>query len=101
MTHTEQGAPPRGTRKEDAPRPARQDIAVVGLACRVPGADTPDELWRLLAEGRRPDGRAPEGRFAAAEAPAEVRTRIEQGSYHPDAGRFDARLFRMSDREAA
>ncbi|MEU9608279.1 beta-ketoacyl synthase N-terminal-like domain-containing protein [Streptomyces sp. NPDC048057] len=101
MTHPEQGAPPRGTREEDAPRRARQDIAVVGLACRVPGAESPDELWHLLAEGRRPDGRAPEGRFATAEVPADVRTRVGQGSYHPDAGRFDARLFRMSDREAA
>ncbi|MGW5069517.1 type I polyketide synthase [Streptomyces cyaneofuscatus] len=30
-----------------------------------------------------------------------MRTRVAQGSYHPDAGRFDARLFGMSDREAA
>ncbi|MET9092453.1 beta-ketoacyl synthase N-terminal-like domain-containing protein [Streptomyces cyaneofuscatus] len=101
MTHPEQGAPPRGPREEAAPRRGGQDIAVVGLACRVPGADTPDELWRLLAEGRRADGRAPEGRFAASEVPADVRTRVAQGSYHPDAGRFDARLFGMSDREAA
>ncbi|MGV9315791.1 type I polyketide synthase [Streptomyces sp. NPDC003691] len=101
MTHPEQGAPSRGTRDEDTPQRARQDIAVVGLACRVPGADTPDELWRLLAEGRRPEGRAPEGRFAAADVPAGVRAQVGQGSYHQDAGRFDARLFGMSDREAA
>ncbi|WP_181009456.1 type I polyketide synthase [Streptomyces sp. SM11] len=91
----------RDPRAEDAPQRARQDIAVVGLACRVPGADTPDELWHLLTEGRRANGRAPDGRFAAAEVPVEFRTRIGQGSYHPAAGCFDARLFRMSDREAA
>ncbi|MFE3471887.1 type I polyketide synthase [Streptomyces bacillaris] len=91
MTHTEQATSPQG----------RQDIAVVGLSCRVPGADTPDELWRLLAEGHRPDGRAPEGRFSTAEVPADVRARVAQGSYHPDAGRFDARLFHLSDRESA
>jgi acyl transferase domain-containing protein/NAD(P)-dependent dehydrogenase (short-subunit alcohol dehydrogenase family)/acyl carrier protein/ubiquinone/menaquinone biosynthesis C-methylase UbiE len=41
---------PGGTGKRPAPRPL--DIAVVGLACRFPGADTPDEYWKLLAEGR-------------------------------------------------
>ncbi len=28
------------------------DIAVVGMACRFPGAEDLDEYWRLLAEGR-------------------------------------------------
>jgi acyl transferase domain-containing protein/acyl carrier protein len=28
------------------------DIAVIGLSCRFPGAETPDGYWRLLSEGR-------------------------------------------------
>jgi acyl transferase domain-containing protein len=28
-----------------------RDIAVVGLACRVPGADGPDGFWQLLISG--------------------------------------------------
>ena len=27
-------------------------IAIVGMACRVPGADTPDAFWEMLREGR-------------------------------------------------
>jgi len=26
-------------------------IAIIGMACRFPGADTPDALWHLLAAG--------------------------------------------------
>lgn len=31
---------------------ADQPIAVIGLACRVPGADSPAQLWQLLLAGR-------------------------------------------------
>lgn len=34
-------------------RPVRDDdVALVGAACRVPGADTADEFWQLLTDGR-------------------------------------------------
>lgn len=26
-------------------------VAIVGLGCRLPGAETPAELWKLLCEG--------------------------------------------------
>ncbi|CAL9585335.1 hypothetical protein SUDANB176_05122 [Streptomyces sp. enrichment culture] len=28
------------------------DIAVIGMACRFPGADTPERFWEVLTEGR-------------------------------------------------
>jgi acyl transferase domain-containing protein len=30
----------------------RQDIAVVGLACRFPGSESIEEFWAFLCEGR-------------------------------------------------
>jgi acyl transferase domain-containing protein len=47
--------------------PAVQDenkkIAIIGMGCRFPGgANSPGELWRLLAEGRDAVGERPPGR---------------------------------------
>ncbi|WP_412538043.1 polyketide synthase [Longispora sp. K20-0274] len=51
---------------------SHEPIAIVGMGCRFPGASSPDELWRLLLDGRdavtatapagRPDGTAPDPR---------------------------------------
>ncbi len=38
--------------KRAAPEQPGLDIAVVGLSCRCAGADGPDELWRLVSQGR-------------------------------------------------
>ena len=34
------------------PRPPERAVAIVGAACRLPGAPDLDAWWRLLAEGR-------------------------------------------------
>jgi acyl transferase domain-containing protein len=33
---------------EEAVRPT--DVAIIGLACRFPGADNPRDFWRLIRE---------------------------------------------------
>src|SRR5580658_8176960 len=39
--------------KLDAAQHGREPIAVIGIGCRIPGgANSPDEFWRLLHEGR-------------------------------------------------
>lgn len=43
------------TAQEQKGKPVRtpqMDIAVIGMACRLPGADTPEAFWNLLKEGR-------------------------------------------------
>ncbi|WP_150246479.1 SDR family oxidoreductase, partial [Nocardiopsis quinghaiensis] len=71
--------------REDAPVP-RDDVAVVGFSLAVPGARTPDQLWRLLREGASAVGPAPADRWRGlADRPA--------GGFLEGIENFDARLF--------
>ncbi|MEZ5499020.1 MAG: beta-ketoacyl synthase N-terminal-like domain-containing protein [Steroidobacteraceae bacterium] len=45
------------------------DIAVVGMACRLPGAQTPSEFWELLAAGREASTRLGDDDLRAAGVP--------------------------------
>ncbi|GAB3205175.1 hypothetical protein GCM10027294_02480 [Marinactinospora endophytica] len=80
------------------------DIAVVGIACRFPGAHGPRQYWELISEGRlgigelTPDEvrRAGGGEERLAD-PALVRA----AGVLRDADRFDSAFFGYSGREAA
>ena len=58
-------------------------IAIVGRACLLPGASSPDELWRAVVEGRDLVSRVPSDRWGIAledvpfEAGADVPERVE------------------------
>ncbi|MFB6887816.1 SDR family NAD(P)-dependent oxidoreductase [Kitasatospora sp. NPDC056327] len=82
-----------------ASRPA--PIAVVGLAGRYPGADTPDAFWENLRAGRRSITEVPAERWSAAEHhdPA-GRSPHRWGGFLDGVDRFDPLLFRISPREA-
>ncbi len=83
----------------------RVDIAVVGLATRLPGdMNTPDETWQALLEGRDAITDLPEGRWSEfmdeprlAEAIKKARTR---GGYLTDIKGFDSEFFALSKTEA-
>ncbi|QTD99692.1 non-ribosomal peptide synthetase [Streptomyces cyanogenus] len=78
-------------------------IAVTGLACRFPGADSAEEFWELLREGVDPREAVPEedlrraGRAWALSDPSYVAVRKR----FADASLFDADYFGMSPAEAA
>ncbi|MFE6775036.1 type I polyketide synthase [Streptomyces sp. NPDC057702] len=75
-----------------------EPIAVVGLACRLPGASGPEAFWRLLAEGRHAIGEAPaERRSALATAPGQPGP---PGGYLERVDAFDPAFFGISPREA-
>jgi acyl transferase domain-containing protein len=68
-------------------------IAVVGIACRLPGAADPEAFWRLLRDGEDATSDVPEGRWDA-DSP-------RRGGFLDDIDRFDAAFFGISPREAA
>ncbi|MGW5354304.1 SDR family NAD(P)-dependent oxidoreductase [Streptomyces sp. NPDC004031] len=75
-------------------------VAVVGMACRLPGANSPDQFWAMLTEGRDAVRDLPAARRADpmwAEAAPGVPLR---GGFLDDVTGFDAPFFRVSPREA-
>ncbi|MFI2669260.1 type I polyketide synthase, partial [Streptomyces albidoflavus] len=71
-------------------------IAVVGMACRVAGAESPDQFWQLLKEGRSGVAEFPLAR--RAHTPADVDL---PGGYLDRVDGFDADFFEVSPAEAA
>ncbi|MFF5189717.1 type I polyketide synthase, partial [Streptomyces sp. NPDC000345] len=76
-------------------------IAVVGLACRLPGAPDPDSLWRLLRDGEsavRPSAPADRPSSGEGDEPGDGVPRW--GGFLDEVDRFDAGFFGVSPREA-
>jgi acyl transferase domain-containing protein/NADPH:quinone reductase-like Zn-dependent oxidoreductase/acyl carrier protein/SAM-dependent methyltransferase len=100
---------------EPAPKPAApsiahdqaalEPIAIVGVACRFPGAGSPEEFWALLANGvdaisEIPQDRWDLARYYDADPAAEGKMYVRHGGFLGDVSRFDAAFFGISPREA-
>ncbi|WP_206794161.1 type I polyketide synthase [Amycolatopsis sp. MtRt-6] len=86
-----------GARRRLAEYEARESepIAVIGMACRFPGASDVDAYWQLLREGRAAEvGDVPDGRFDHAPG---VRRR---GAFLSEVDGWDAGFFGYAPQEA-
>ncbi|MGD1896240.1 MAG: type I polyketide synthase [Phormidesmis sp.] len=80
-------------------------IAIVGMGCRFPGADTPEEFWQLLEDGRDMVSEVPSDRWcpdkyydSAPSTPGKVST--QWGGYlERPIDQFDAEFFNISPEE--
>ncbi|WP_282792787.1 type I polyketide synthase [Streptomyces sp. CC224B] len=79
-------------------------IAVIGMSCRFPGADGPDEYWRLLESGTEAVVRLDERTLIAAGEDPQLLTDPDYVPAHgvlDGSDLFDAAFFGMSPGEAA
>ncbi|MES4909144.1 type I polyketide synthase [Streptomyces sp. NPDC000395] len=84
-----------------APSGADDPIAIVGVSCRFPGGvASPEDLWRLLADGGDGITPFPTDRGWDLDALAGGASATLEGGFLPDAGDFDAAFFGISPREA-
>ncbi|WP_051742457.1 type I polyketide synthase [Streptomyces xylophagus] len=72
-----------------------EPIAIVGISCRFPGGDGPEQFWRLLRDGRCAIGQAPEGRWDDVELP------MRTGGFLDRIDGMDLGFFGISPREAS
>lgn len=80
-----------------------QDIAIIGIACRLPGnINTIEAFWDCLKTGTSKISTLPEGRWSW---PSDIDLKnkhkgIDQGGFLKNIAAFDAQFFRISEIEA-
>ncbi len=86
-------------------QPKNEPIAIIGIGCRLPGADSPEAFWNLLIEGRDAIGEVPPDRWDVDRlydpepaTPGKMYTR--RGGFLSSVADFDPTLFGISGREA-
>ncbi len=82
-----------------------EPVAIIGIACRFPGADTPEAYWENLRGGRDcitevPPDRWDVDRFYSEGSPTPGKMSTRWGGFLEDPALFDAAFFGIAPREA-
>ncbi|MEZ6036430.1 MAG: SDR family NAD(P)-dependent oxidoreductase [Planctomycetota bacterium] len=83
---------------------AETDIAVVGMACRLPGAPDPDAFWRMLRDGRDARRELDDEQLRGLGVPQDVLDDpdfVKAAMLLDGIDQFDAGFFGFSPRDAA
>jgi polyketide synthase PksN len=88
-------APP--ARASDSTAAERDDIAIIGINLRVAGADTHQEYWNLLKEGRCAIASLPSNRLSANAA---IDLKTAKGGFLEGIDTFDPLFFKISPKES-
>ncbi|MCX4911443.1 type I polyketide synthase [Streptomyces sp. NBC_00878] len=95
------------TRLDEVENAAHEPIAIVGMGCRFPGGiDSPDSLWRVVADGVDVISELPQDRgwdvagLYDPDPDRAGRTYSREGGFLRDSMHFDAEFFGISPREA-
>ena len=83
-----------------------EPIAIIGIGCRIPGgANSPEQFWQLLKEGRSAIREIPSDRWDVdayydpdPDGPGKIATRF--GGFLEQVDRFEPQFFEISPREA-
>ena len=81
-----------------------EPIAVVGMDCRFPGANNPEEFWQLLQEGKDAITSVPDDRWNSQDCDLGTNTLEKSctsyGGFVPHLKEFDPSFFRIAPKEA-
>lgn len=81
------------------------DIAVIEMSCRFPEASSPEEFWNNIVDGKCSISEVPEDRWDINQYYSKdndpIKTNCRTGAFINNAFDFDAKLFNISDEEAA
>lgn len=83
----------------------QSDIAIIGMGCRLPGADTVEDFWEMLKNGRSGITDIPKDRWDVdayydADPMKPGRMNAKKGGYISNIKAFDAAFFNISPKEA-